>query len=60
MHKEAATNYLKKDKRITIRVYSSDLERLKILAAREGLPYQTYITSMLHKVSTGRLRDTQV
>ncbi len=57
MHKKAATNYLKKDTRITIRVYSSDLERLKILAAGEGLPYQTFITSMLHKISTGRLRD---
>lgn len=55
--KNAAKNYLKKDKRITIRVYSSDLERIKMLAAEEGLPYQTYITSVLHKLSTGRLKD---
>jgi predicted DNA binding CopG/RHH family protein len=50
IYQQAAKNYLKKDKRITIRVYSSDLERLKMLAAGEGLPYQTYITSMLHKI----------
>ena len=60
MLKRAASNYFKKDKRITIRVYSSDLERLKILAAVEGLPYQTYLTSMIHKISTGRLKDTHV
>ena len=56
--KQAAGNYLKKDKRITIRVYSSDLERIKMLAVEEGLNYQTFITSILHKLSTGRLKDT--
>lgn len=59
MLQAAAKNYLIKDKRITVRVYSSDLERIKMLAAEEGLPYQTYITSMLHKLSTGRLKDTR-
>ena len=53
----AAKNYLKKDKRITIRVYSGDLEQIKQLASEEGLPYQTFITSILHKFSTGRFRD---
>lgn len=54
--KTAAANF-RKDKRITIRVHGNDLERIKILAAEEGLPYQTFITSMLHKLATGRLRD---
>lgn len=58
MLKSAATNYLKKDQRITIRVYSSDLERIKLMAAEEGLPYQTFITSVLHKLSTGRMKDS--
>lgn len=57
MLQKAAKNYLTKDKRITVRVYSSDLDRIKMLAAEEGLPYQTYITSVLHKLSTGRLKD---
>ncbi len=60
MLQKAASNYLKKDTRITIRVYSSDLERIKKLAFEEGLPYQTYITSMLHKLSTGRIKDSRI
>lgn len=58
IYKEAAKNYFKKGKKITVRVFESDLERIKILAAEEGLPYDMYITSMLHKLSTGRLKDT--
>lgn len=57
--KRGAKNYLKKGKRITIRVYDSDLECIKRIAMEEGLPYQTYITSVLHKISTGRLVDTR-
>lgn len=55
--KKAATNYLKKDKRISIRVYGTDLERLKEIAEEEGLPYQTLITSILHKFSNGRFKE---
>lgn len=56
---EAAANYLRKtkDKRISIRVFGKDLEKLKIHAEEEGLPYQTLIASVLHKYSTGRLID---
>ena len=54
----AAKDYRKKKgQRITVRVYNNDLERIKYLAEEEGLPYQTYITSILHKLSTGRLKD---
>lgn len=44
-----------KEKRISIRVFASDLERIKEIAEEEGLPYQTLVTSVLHKFSTGRL-----
>ena len=56
--KAAAKEHLKKkskEKRISIRVFASDLERLKQIAEEEGLPYQTLVTSVLHKFSTGRL-----
>ncbi len=53
--RKIARNTLRKDARINIRISSSDLERLKQLAAYEGLPYQTYIASVLHKVSAGHL-----
>jgi predicted DNA binding CopG/RHH family protein len=52
---EAASRYLHKDARINIRISSSDLDRLKQIAAYEGLPYQTLISSVLHKYSAGHL-----
>ena len=37
------------DARINIRLSTADLEMLKQRAAEEGLPYQSLITSILHK-----------
>ena len=54
---EAARNTLQKDKRINIRISSRDLERIQMRAAREGVPYQTYISSSLHKLVSGRLKE---
>ena len=54
---ESARNTLKKDKRINIRISSRDLKRLQIRAAREGIPYQTYISSTLHKLVAGRMKE---
>jgi predicted DNA binding CopG/RHH family protein len=51
----AATNYLRKDARINIRLSSSDLDRIKQIAAYEGFPYQTFIASILHKYAAGHL-----
>ena len=55
---EAARNTLRKDKRINIRISSRDLEQIQKRAAREGIPYQTYISSSLHKLVSGRLKET--
>jgi predicted DNA binding CopG/RHH family protein len=49
VYKEIATNTLKKDKRINIRINSNDLLELKRKAMHEGIPYQTFISSILHK-----------
>lgn len=54
---EAARNTLQKDRRINIRISSRDLERIQMQAAREGVPYQTYISSSLHKLVAGRLTE---
>jgi len=54
----SARRTLQKDKRINIRISSRDLECLQRYAAREGIPYQTYISSSLHKLVTGRLKET--
>jgi predicted DNA binding CopG/RHH family protein len=54
---DSARSSLQKDKRINIRISSRDLERIQMRAAREGMPYQTYISSTLHKLVSGRLEE---
>jgi predicted DNA binding CopG/RHH family protein len=51
--KKAAANFLRKDTRVTLRLSSGDLERLKQKAAYKGLPYQTFIASILHEYAAG-------
>ena len=48
----------RKDKRVNIRMAERDLIRLQKIAMREGLPYQTLISSILHKFINGRLVET--
>ena len=54
---EAAKNTFKKDKRINIRLSSRDLEALQRRALREGVPYQTLVSSVLHKYVSGSLKE---
>ncbi len=54
--KVAASNYLRKDARVNIRISSSDLMLLKQKAAYKGLPYQTFIASVLHEYAAGHFR----
>ena len=54
---KTARHTLQKDKRINIRISSRDLERIQMQAAREGVPYQTYISSSLHKLVAGRMLE---
>ncbi len=49
-----ARHTLRKDKRINIRISQRDLEGLQVKAVREGIPYQTLISSVLHKYVAGR------
>ena len=56
---EAAHEFLKKDKRINIRISSRDLNSLQKKAAKEGMPYQTLISSTLHKFVTGKLKSIE-
>ncbi len=43
--------------RITLRLSNQTLELIKQKAMEEGLPYQTYISSILHKFATDKLLD---
>lgn len=55
--KEASENFLRKDKRVTLRLSSGDLDRLKQKAAYKGLPYQTFIASVLHEYAAGHFTE---
>jgi predicted DNA binding CopG/RHH family protein len=54
-HKKYAHHTLKKDKRINIRISSMVLDELQARAAEDGIPYQTLISSILHRFVTGKL-----
>ena len=56
-HAVYATATFQKDSRINIRMSSKDLRALQKRALVEGLPYQTLISSLLHKYVEGRLID---
>ena len=53
--KEAANATFTKSERMNIRISPNDLKRLKVKAMEEGLPYQTLVSSIIHKYITGRL-----
>lgn len=53
--KAAARATAIKDRRVNIRLSSSDLREIQARALADGLPYQTLIASVLHKYVTGRL-----
>ncbi|GAB4492682.1 MAG: CopG family antitoxin [Anaerolineales bacterium] len=62
--KEQAAQYqayaratLRKDKRVNIRISEQDLQGLQKRAMREGIPYQTLISSVLHKYVSGLLSE---
>jgi predicted DNA binding CopG/RHH family protein len=51
----AARNTLKKDKRINLRLTQKDYRQIQIKAIEEGIPYQTLISSIVHKYLNGSL-----
>ena len=51
----AARNTLKKDKRINLRLTQKDYHQIQIKAIEEGIPYQTLISSIIHKYLNGSL-----
>ena len=54
-HREAAEATFRKDARINIRLSSRDLRALQARALKEGIPYQTLVSSVLHKYVDGQL-----
>jgi predicted DNA binding CopG/RHH family protein len=56
---EYARNTLRKDKRLNIRISERDLVELQRKAVKEGLPYQTYVSSIIHKFVNGTLVESE-
>ena len=52
-----ASNTFKKDKRINIRISNRDLTAIQSRASEEGIPYQTFVSSIIHKYISGSLQD---
>jgi len=55
--REAARATGQKDQRINIRLSSGDLQAIRTRALQEGVPYQTLISSVLHKYVSGNLKE---
>ncbi|MBU1016791.1 MAG: CopG family antitoxin [Patescibacteria group bacterium] len=51
LYKKFAKNVLEKTKNINIRISEKVLQKLKSKAARQGIPYQTLASSVLHQFS---------
>ena len=48
----------RKSERINIRLPKPDLDDIKMIALKEGLPYQTLIASVLHKYAEEKIKDS--
>jgi predicted DNA binding CopG/RHH family protein len=54
--KETARKTILKDHRMNIRIAKRDLDKLKAKALEHGMPYQTLVSSILHKYVTGKIK----
>lgn len=45
-----------KRKPMTIRVQEKDILKIKRMASQQGIPYQTLISSVIHRIASGDIR----
>jgi predicted DNA binding CopG/RHH family protein len=58
-YKQVATNTIKKitrKKSLNLRVYEEDISRIKGIALEKGLPYQTFLASIIHQIATKQIK----
>ena len=55
LQKTAKAFVKKEETKMNIRISSKELDKIKKRAEQEGLKYQTFIKSILHKYITGQL-----
>jgi len=54
---ETIINAANKTKNINLRISAYDLDKMKKKSAEEGIPYQTLLSSVIHKYLNGTLVD---
>ena len=57
-YSKTAKESMAKNKRINIRLTSKDFNDIQVKAIEEGIPYQTLISSLIHKYNKGELKST--
>ena len=55
--RRAARNTFNKTKRVNLRVTERDFNLAHARAKEEGIPYQTLLSSVIHKYLSGRLTE---
>ena len=55
--RQAARNTFNKTRRVNLRVTERDFNLVHSRAREEGIPYQTLLSSVIHKYLSGRLTD---
>ncbi len=56
-YKDAAKQTFAKTHRINFRVSEKDFRSIQIEARKEGIAYQTLVSSVIHKYLSGRMRE---
>ena len=55
--RQAARNTFNKTRRVNLRVTERDFNLAHARAREEGIPYQTLLSSIIHKYRSGRLKE---
>ena len=56
-YREYAESTFKKNRRVNIRLSGNDLDAIQKRAIEEGVPFQTLISSLVHKYAAGKLLE---
>lgn len=56
-YKEAAKQTFAKSHHINFRVSEKDFRGIQVKARNEGMPYQTLVSSVIHKYLSGQLKE---
>lgn len=55
---QAAARARSRKRAVTVRLEERDIQRIKAMAHRKGVPYQTLVSSVIHQHVTGGLTET--